>query len=72
MELGAIKEDFVAFREKSFEEKSALKAEFDARNDVIFNYGYGYCAFSQDIRGSKPMILVGMPDTLTPLPPKFL
>ena len=41
------------------------------RSDVIFNYGYGCCAFAYDIRGSKPMIPVGMPDTYAPLTPKF-
>ena len=71
MELGAIKEDFAAFREKSSAEKSALKGEFDANSDVIFDYGYGCCAFAHDIRGSKPMIPAGMPDTSTPLPPEF-
>ena len=40
MEMGATKEDFAAFREKSSAEKSVLEAEFDASGDVIFNYGY--------------------------------
>ena len=71
MEVGAIKEDFVAFRAKSSAEKSTLEAEFDASNDVIFDYGYGCCAFAHDIRGSKPMILAGMPDTSMPLPSEF-
>ena len=52
-------------------EKLALEAEFDASSDVIFHYGYGYCAFAQDIRGSKPMIPAGMPDTSMPLPLEF-
>ena len=39
MELGATKEDFAAFPEKSSPEKLALEAEFDASGDVIFNYG---------------------------------
>ena len=71
MDLGAIKEDFVAFREKSSTKKSALEAEFDASSDVIFNYGYGCCAFAHDIRGSKTMIPAEMPDPLTPLLPEF-
>ena len=72
MELGAIKEDFAAFRAKSYAENLAMEAEFDARSDVIFDYGYGCCAFTHDIRGSKPMIPVGMPGTSLPLPPNFL
>ena len=71
MELGAIKEDFAAFRAKSSSKKSTLEAEFDASSDVIFDYGYGCCAFAHDIHGSKPMIPAGMPDTSTPLPVEF-
>ena len=71
MELGATKEDFAAFQEKSSAEKSALEAEFDASGDVIFNYGYGCCAFAHDIRGSKPMIPTGMPNSSTALTPDF-
>ena len=71
MELGATKDDFVAFREKSFAERSALEAEFDASSDVIFNYGYDCCAFTHDIRGSKSKIPHGMPDTSTLLTPEF-
>ena len=67
VELGATKDDFVAFREKSFIERSALEVVFDASSDVIFNYGYGCCAFAYDIRGSKPKIPLGIPDTSTPL-----
>ena len=63
MELGAIKEDFAAFRAKSSAEKLAMEAEFDASSDVIFDYGYGCCAFAHDIRGSKLMIPVGIPGT---------
>ena len=71
VELGATKDDFVAFREKTFTERSALEAEFDLSNAVIFNYGYGCCAFTHDIRGSKPKIPPGMPDTSTPLTLEF-
>ena len=71
MELGATKDDFAAFRDKSSAERSALEAEFDASSDVIFNYGYGCCAYAHDIRGSKPKIPPGMPDTSTPLTSEF-
>ena len=40
MELGATKENFATFWEKSSTEKSALEAEFDDSGNVIFNYGY--------------------------------
>ena len=71
MELGAIKEDFMAFRAKSSAEKSPPEAEFDASSDVIFDYGYDCYAFMHDIHGSKPMIPTRMPDTSTPLPLEF-
>ena len=70
MELGTTKDDFTAFRERSFVERSALETEFDASSDVSFNYGYGCCAFAHDIHGSKPKIPLGMPDTSTLLTPK--
>ena len=68
---GATKEDFEAFREKSFAEKSTLEAEFDASSDVIFNYDYGCCAFERDICGSKPLIQSMMSDASTSLTPDF-
>ena len=71
MELGDTKDDFAAFREKSYAERSALEAEFDVSSDVIFNYGYGCCAYAHNIRGSKPKIPPGMPDTSTHLTPEF-
>ena len=71
VELGTTKDDFVAFWEKSFAERSALEAEFDASNDLIFNYGYSCCAFAHDIRWSKPKIPLGMLDTSTPLTLEF-
>ena len=71
MELGATKDDFTAFRERTSLEKTIMEAEFDASSDVIFNYGYGCCAFAHNICGSEPLIPVGMPDTLTPPTPEF-
>ena len=35
VELGATKDDFTTFQEKSFAKRSALEADFDASNDVI-------------------------------------
>ena len=43
MELGATKDDFAAFLEKTSAEKTTMEAEFDASSDVIFNYNYGCC-----------------------------
>ena len=71
MELGATKDDFAAFREKCFAERSELEVEFDASSDVIFNYSYDCCAVEHDIRGSKPKIPPGMPNTSARLTPEF-
>ena len=34
---------------------------------MIFNYGYGCCAFAHNICGSQPMVPDRMPDTYKPL-----
>ena len=49
LELGTIKDDFAAFREKAVTDKEAMEAEFDASNDLLFNYGYGCCVFTHNI-----------------------
>ena len=71
VELETTKDDFAAFQERKFAERSALEAEFDASSDVIFNYGYGCCAFAHNIRRSKPKIPHEMSDSSTPLTPEF-
>ena len=71
MELGASKDKLLAFQAKVTMEKKAMEEEFDVSGDVIFNYGYGYCAFAHNICGSKPLIPAGMLDTTNPLPPEF-
>ena len=54
LELGTIKDDFAALREKVVADKEAMEAEFDASCDTLFNYGYGCCVFTHNICGSKP------------------
>ena len=41
MELGTMKDDFSAFREKAIADRELMEAEFDASDDTLFNYGYG-------------------------------
>ena len=60
LELGTIKDDFAALREKVVSDKEAMEAEFDASGDTLFNYGYGYYVFTHNICGSKPLISDGM------------
>ena len=54
MELGTIKDDFTAFREKAVADRETMEAEFDGSGDTLFNYGYGCCVFTHNICGSKP------------------
>ena len=54
LELGTIKDDFAALREKAVADREAMEAEFDASSDTLFNYGYGCCVFTQNICGSRP------------------
>ena len=71
MELGTIKDDFVAFQEKAVADRETMEAEFDASGDTLFNYGYGCCVFTHNIQGSKPQIQDGMSDPSVSLTPEF-
>ena len=71
IELGTIKDDFAAFREKVVADKETMEAEFHASGDTLFNYGYGCCVFTHIICGSKPQIPDGMLDPSIPLTPEF-
>ena len=62
MELGTMKDDFAAFREKDIADRELMEVEFDASGDTLFNYGYGCCVFMHNICGSKPHILDGRTD----------
>ena len=71
IEFGALKDDFVAFWEKAAADREAIDDEFDSSGDTLFNYGYGCCAFTHNICGSKPQIPDGMPSPSIPLTEKF-
>ena len=71
IELGALNDDFAAFREKAAADREAIKAKFDSSGDTLFNYGYGCCAFTYNICGSKPQIPDGMPNPSVPLTAEF-
>ena len=38
---------------------------------MIFNYGYGCCAFAHNICGSQPLVPDGIPNMSNSLPPEF-
>ena len=71
IELGSVKDDFAAFREKAAAEKEMLAVAFDSSGDTLFNYGYGCCAFAHNICGSKPEITEGMLNSSVPLTVDF-
>ena len=71
LEPGASKDELSAYRAEASKEKKAMEEAFDVGFDVIFNYGYGCCAFAHNICGSEPVIPDGMPDTSKTLPPAF-
>ena len=60
-----------ALQAQALKEKKALEEAYEEGIDVIFNYGYGYCAFAHNICGSQPLVQDGMPDTSKPLSPEF-
>ena len=68
MELSVSKEELSTSQAKVTKQMKAMEEEFDASSNVIFNYGYGYCAFAHNICGSEPMIPTEMSDTTKPLP----
>ena len=71
MELGTVKDEFAAFREKAVADRETREAEFDSSGDALFNYGYGCCVFTHNICGSKPQIPDGMPNPSVPLTLEF-
>ena len=71
IKLGALKDDFVAFREKAAADRESMEAKFDSSGDTLFNYGYGCCAFTYNICGSKPLIPDRMPNPLVLLTTEF-
>ena len=71
LELGTIKDDLAALREKVIADREAMEAEFDASGDMLFNYGYGCCVFTHNICGSKPQIQDKMSDPSVPLTSEF-
>ena len=71
LELGTLKDDFAALREKAIADREVMEVEFDVSGDTLFNYGYGCCVFTHNIGRSKPQIPDGMPDPSAPLTPEF-
>ena len=52
LELGTSKNKVSALQAQALKEKKALEEAYKESFDVIFNYGYGCCAFAHNICGS--------------------
>ena len=52
LELGTCKDEMSGIRAEALKEKEALREANEEGFDVIFNYGYGCCAFAHNICGS--------------------
>ena len=63
LELGTCKDEVSAIRVEALKEKKALDEAYEEGFDVIFNYGYGCCAFAHNICRSQPEVPNGMLDT---------
>ena len=53
LELGTCKDEVSAIRAEAVKEKMALEEAYEDGFDLIFNYGYGCCAFAHNICGSQ-------------------
>ena len=71
LELEASKDELIGVWTEASKEKKALEEAVKAGFEVIFNFGYGCCAFARNICGSESVIPDRMSDTLKPLPPEF-
>ena len=54
LELGTSKDEVSALQAKALKEKKAMDEAYEEGFDVIFNYGYGCCAFAHNICGNQP------------------
>ena len=70
LELGTSKDEVSALQALALKEKKALEEAYKEDFDMIFNYGYGYCAFAHNICGSQTVVPNGMPNTSKPLFPE--
>ena len=52
LELGTSKDEVSFLQAQALKEKKALEEAYEDGFDVIFNYGYGCCAFTHNICGS--------------------
>ena len=71
LELGTSKDEVSALQAHALKEKKALNEAHEEGFDMIFNYGYGCCAFAHNICGSQLVVIDGMPNTSKSLSSEF-
>ena len=54
LELMTCKDEISAIWAEALKENEALREAYDEGFNVIFNYGYGFCAFEHNICGRQP------------------
>ena len=71
LKLGTSKDEVSALQAQALKEKKALEEAYEEGFDVIFNYGYGCCAFGHNICGIQTVVSDRMPDTSKSLSLEF-
>ena len=71
LELRTSKDEVSTLQAQALKEKKAMEKAYEDGFDMIFNYGYGCCAFAHNICGRQPVVLDGMSDMSKPLTPGF-
>ena len=71
LELETSKDEVSALQAQALKEKNAQEEAYEEGFDVIFNYGYGCCAFVHNICGSQLVVPYGIPDMSKPLTSEF-
>ena len=71
LELEASKGEVPFLHTRAGKDKEDMVKYYQGSLELIFAYGYGCCAFKNEICGDRPDIPDGMPDSASPLPPEF-
>ena len=56
LELETYKDEMSSIKAEAFKENEALREAYEEGFNVIFNYGYGCCAFAHNICGIQPEV----------------
>ena len=71
LELEASKREVSSLHARASKDREYMEEDYQGYLDLFFVYGYGCCAFKNNIYGDRPDIPDGMPDSSNPLPPEF-